>query len=35
MTTTPIELTRTIDGEPMMSATAMGLLVFTDDGGDQ
>jgi hypothetical protein len=30
MTTTPIELTRTIDGEPMMSATAMGLLFGID-----
>ncbi|OBI28187.1 hypothetical protein [Mycolicibacter sinensis] len=30
MTTTPIELTRTINGEPMMSATAMGLLFAID-----
>lgn len=32
MTTTPIELTRTFDGEPMMSATAVGLLFGLDSG---
>lgn len=32
MTTAPIELTRSVNGEPMMSATAISLLFGVDSG---